>query len=330
MANEKGHIDFIELSVKYLNGETTNAEVQLLEAWVLESTENKQTFNQLKQSWILSGSKTEKVAVDVDREWQVINEKLFSEATVKSINSGRRRQMIWSIAAAVVLLLAVSLWVLMPGNDLQQISTENQVAENVLPDGSSVALNQYASLTFEKEFEATERRLKLTGDAFFEVERDEDRPFVVETEDVEVEVLGTSFYVDSRDEQPIVEVVVQSGVVAVSANDNRIVLNAGETGIYDKSTRELIKQANPDDNYLGWKTDTLIFENASLATVVHQLNRKFHAQIEMNVKDTTNCYMTVTFENKQLESILNLIESTLRITVVKEGENIKLTGDRCY
>ncbi len=329
MAEENKHIEFSDLTVKYLSGETSDSEVKQLEDWVLESSENKAVFNQIKQAWILSGIENNNHQIDVEKEWNLIDKQLLEKDKVVEMKPRRGLKFYLSIAAAVAVILAASIWVLIPKDDIQEYSVQNQVAVNTLPDGSNVSLNQYSSVAFESKFDKQERRVKLTGDAYFEVERNEDRPFIVDAEDVEVEVLGTTFYVDSREELPNIEVIVQSGTVAVKAQEQRIVLNAGDTGIYEKSSKKLIKQTNEEDNYLGWTTDTLVFEEEKLELVVRSLNRKFHSQIEIDIEDTESCYLTAKFGFDKLEPILKIIEKALDITAERKGEKIILKGENC-
>ncbi|KAA3634730.1 MAG: DUF4974 domain-containing protein [Bacteroidetes bacterium] len=328
MADEQKHIEHFDLVVKYLSGEASDSEVKLLEAWVLESAGNKAAFNEIRQAWLMSGIQENHLGIDVDEEWNSVEEVLFSNGKVVKMQPRRGFGRYMGIAAAVIALVAVALWVFLP-NGGSVISTEDQVVVNELPDGSQVSLNQYAMVAVKADFDEEERRVQLKGDAFFEVERDPEKPFIVATDEVEVKVLGTSFYVDSREELPKIEVIVESGVVEVSAKGNSIILNAGETGTYNKTTEELLKQSNEDENFLAWKTDTIIFENEPLDIVIHSLNRKFHSQIEMDIRDTSKCYINTTFENKSLEAILKIIEKTHGISTRREGDRIIFTGDSC-
>lgn len=328
MADERKHIDYYELTVKYLSGETSESEMKALEAWVLSSSENKAAFNKLRQAWILSAVQQDSMNINVDEEWDSMESMVFTQGKVVEMPPKRQWRRYVGIAAAVVVLITAALWMLFPRGG-EVISTQNQVVVNTLSDGSQVSLNQYASVEVKAEFDKKERRLKLEGDAFFEVERDPEKPFIVDVNEVEVKVLGTSFYVDSRPELPNIEVIVESGTVEVSAQQQRIILNAGETGVYEKSTRVLTKQSNEDENFLAWKTDILLFDNENLDIVIHALNRKFHSKIELDVEDSSNCFIDATFEQNNLDSILKVIEKTHGITAVRQGDRIILTGDSC-
>ncbi len=321
--------DYIELIPRYLSGNASEAEVQQLEGWVLSSPENKATFVAFKKAWVLSGMNAGIVQVDSEQEWMAISGQLFPEA--KTVNLQPRRGFALRIAAAVaVLLVAVFLLVqYLGGGEYLELATQNQVEESLLPDGSQISMNQYSSVVYAPRRDKQYRRVELSGDAFFEVERDTARPFVIQAHQLEIEVLGTAFYVDAREDQPEVQVIVQSGTVAVKAGQAQVILNAGEIGIYDKASGALSKQANEDQNYMAWKTDVLIFEQTTLERVVFDLNRKFHARISIANPDLKACEITATYEGKSLEAIVKIIEKTLSIKAEMKGEEIVFSGNGC-
>ncbi|MFZ2897120.1 MAG: FecR domain-containing protein [Saprospiraceae bacterium] len=321
--------DYIELIPRYLSGNASDSEVKLLEEWVLSSEENKATFIAFRKAWILSGMKAGSIQVDAGQEWQALSGQLFPET--KTVALRPRRNFLLRIAAAVaVLLVAVFLLVqYLGGGEYMELATQNQVEENLLPDGSQISMNQYSSVVYAPRRDKQYRRVELSGDAFFEVERDTARPFVIQAHELEIEVLGTAFYVDAREDQPEVQVIVQSGTVSVKAGEVRVILNAGEIGIYDKASGALNKQANEDQNYMAWKTDILIFEQTTLERVVFDLNRKFHARISIANPGLKTCEITATYEGKSLEAIVKIIEKTLSIKAEMKGEEIVFSGKGC-
>ncbi len=321
--------EYIELIPRYLSGNASDAEVQLLEEWVLSSPENKATFTAFKKAWILSGMKAGGVKVNTDQEWESLSGQLFTET--KTVALRPRRNAVLRIAAAVaVLLVAVFLLVqYLGGGEYMELATQNQVEENLLPDGSQISMNQFSSVVYAPRRDKQYRRVELSGDAFFEVERDTARPFVIQAHDLEIEVLGTAFYVDAREDQPEVQVIVQSGTVAVKAGTAKITLTAGEIGIYDKASGTLTEQENQDQNYMAWKTDVLVFEQTTLERVVFDLNRKFHARISIANPALKSCEITATYEGKSLDAIVKIIEKTLSIKAEMKGEEIVFSGKGC-
>lgn len=321
--------DYIELIPRYLSGNASDSEMKLLEEWVLSSEENKATFTAFKKAWILSGMKSGSVQVDIEQEWKAVSGQLFPEA--KTVQLQPRRNFVMRIAAAVALLLVAGFLIVqyLGRGEYMELATQNQMEESLLPDGSQISMNQYSSVVYAPRRDKQYRRVELSGDAFFEVERDTARPFVIQAHELEIEVLGTAFYVDAREDQPEVQVIVQSGTVSVKAGEARVVLNAGEIGIYDKSSGALSKQANEDQNYMAWKTDVLVFEQTTLERVAFDLNRKFHTRISIANPELKSCELTATYEGKSLEAILKIIEKTLSIKAQITGTEIVFTGEGC-
>ena len=333
MQEENSHIDPSQLIPKYLSGNASDPEVKLLEDWALSSPENKAQFNAFRKAWILSGMKEKAQDIDVEREWKATAGQLFDKGKIVPLEAKPRRRAAFfiRIAAAAAVLLLASIWIFQSVNraDRVEVATRNQVKESLLPDGTQISLNQHSSVKYVPGKNDNYRRVELQGDAFFEVERDTTRPFVVASQNIEVEVLGTAFYVDAREGQPQIQVIVRSGTVAVAAGTEEVVLTANETGMYDKTTGELTKKQNEDVNYLAWKTGVLVFENARLESVVFDLNRNFHSRISIAGQELKDCRITATFDHKPLDAIVKIIEKTLNIKAEKKGEEIVYSGRGC-
>ncbi len=255
METQNQHEYYSTLMSKYLSGNTTAAETAELEQWVLASPDNKEQFIDFKKAWMLSGMQAAE-AVNIDAQWKQTAEQLLDESKVIQLDSRKGRSKWLRIAAAVVILVVSSAIVYQqvrqPEAYFAQATTSSLAVD--LADGSRVTLNQASSIRFLAESENGERAVELEGDAFFDVARNEELPFVIQAQDIEVEVLGTSFYVDSRTEQTAIQVIVQSGQVAVRTTGQEVILSAEEQAVFDKATNTLRKQANTDAHYLALKS----------------------------------------------------------------------------
>jgi len=326
MKEENKNIDYQELSSKYLSGNATDAEVQRLEAWVLASPNNKQEFLALRQAWLKSNTKAVDKALNVDAEWKLFEKQLSTPAKVVPLKP-KRSGLFLKIAAAVAVLIAASLWLFRPADTGGQliVSSESEVKEQALTDGSQIALNQFSTASYSIGADGS-RQVNLKGDAFFDVARDTSHPFIINTQNVDITVLGTSFYVDSRDQQDKIQVIVSSGKVAMEVGNKKIILTKGEVGTYVKSSQQLNKKINTDPNFLAWKTKRLVYENEQLEKVVFDLNRTFHAQVSLADSNLKNCPITATYQDKSLEAILRIIEKTLTLKATTNGQQTVLSG----
>ena len=122
-------------------------------------------------------------------------------------------------AAAAVALLCLSVWtayLYMQPAAIQTVSTLAETRTVRLPDGSSVMLNHYSSLSYPEKFKSDKREVELNGEAYFEISKDKKHPFIVQTETMDIQVLGTHFNVDAYQNNPDVKTTLLSGSVAVS------------------------------------------------------------------------------------------------------------------
>lgn len=329
MSNPKQNSNYADLISRYLSGMASDAEVQRLEDWVLADEEHKATFLAAKKTWILAGMGQETSAIDVEKAWKHTQQ--LTQQTGKVAPMRGRRRWWLSVAAGAAILIVAALGLIW--NSRQQAWTEVVAQRTVmsvdLPDGTRVNLNRGSRLRYPTKTPSTERRVQLTGGAFFEVERNVDRPFIVEATPLEVEVLGTSFYVDARPTEPAAQVIVESGQVRVSAQGQQTELAASEKVIFTKSTGELSPAENTDQNYRSLITDALVFDNSSIQEVVFALKRHFGVEMTTEITDPTNCEITATYENKSLEAILLILESTLGIEVTRQDGQILLSAAGC-
>lgn len=339
MPDQELHKDYPELMMKYLSGNATDAEVQQLENWVLADPEHRRQFMAFKKAWMLSGMKDVETAVDVESQWQETAKQLFKAPEVVPMRPRSRTYRWLGIAAAIALVGALSVWALLNlGKESELYATATDAIQTVaLPDGSVVTLNRNSSLRYtpvpaEPEIDQRAQRLvNLEGDAFFDVERDTERPFIITSSSVEVEVLGTSFYIDAREEQTEVQVIVASGSVAMRApNTDTLNLEAGQKGVYQKAVDSLFLEQNEDENFQSIKTGTIIFDNSTIAEVAFVLSRHYGVEINyQGIEDVSNCSVDGDYEDVDLEEILALLQSTWGIEWEREGNRILLRGVGC-
>ena len=168
-------------------------------------------------------------------------------------------------AAAAVVLLCLSVWtayLYMQPATIQTVSTLAETRTVRLPDGTSVTLNHYSSLSYPERFKSDDREVELSGEAYFEVSKDSKHPFIVQTETIDVQVLGTHFNVDAYPDNPDVKTTLLTGSVAVSNKNNsvRMVLKPNEVAIYNKVEQKLTRKVleNAGDE-ISWRHGEFIF-----------------------------------------------------------------------
>jgi transmembrane sensor len=338
---------YIDLITRYFSGEADEGEIRELSAWLGESEKNLQIFEEYRKSWLAVEHTVIQTQIDTDAEWALLLPKITkedrqttSEGKIIFIDtrSNKQRRLFYKIArvAAVIILLAVSgvvLYNLLSKAEEIKLTAAVEKTENVLPDGSHVTLSPGTTLYYPKAFEKKTRNVKLEGEAYFEVTHNADRPFIISAgENICIEVLGTSFYVNTGNPDGNVEVILTSGKVAVyyaERPDEKTILNPGDKAELAQKQVLIEKSVNDDRNYMAWKTGKIDFSDTRLDKVVGLLNKVYHADIRLSNRELGNCIITATFDNQSLESVLNVLKETLSLTVKPKGEYIEVSGKGC-
>ena len=269
----------VDLIAKYLNGEANTDDIIDLENWKAKSGDNKKVFDEYRTIWEKTGQLSLFADIDIENEWNVFLENVdINEQEYKSRQGDVAWKPLLRIAAVIVagLILSVSGYFTYRSVMYEKLVAKNEILQVQLPDGSNVTLNKGSKLIYPGKF-GDERELYLNGEAFFEVSKDPDRPFIVESGNVKVEVIGTSFNFYGFKNENVVQVIVESGKVAVyNEKDEEIrkdILTKGEKLIYARKSGVRSIQPNNDINFKSWKTGVIRFENSSLQYVVNLLEK---------------------------------------------------------
>lgn len=178
-----------------------------------------------------------------------------------------------------------------------------------LPDRSVVWLNSGSTLRYPTVFEKDNREVELNGEAYFEVEADNERPFYVNTPNgLSVYVYGTKFNVTAYEDDNYIETVLEEGKVnVIIPNRETIALAPGEQLLYDKNTLESTKDKVDVYGKTAWKDGKLIFRNASLDDIFKRLERHFNVEIEFNNKYGKEYKYRATFRTETLAQIMDYL-----------------------
>jgi len=142
-----------------------------------------------------------------------------------------------------------------------------------LPDGTKVWLNAASSLKYPTRFDGNERRVTLTGEAYFEVVRNTSQPFVVETQSQSVKVLGTSFNITSYADEKATLTTLVSGSIALqpALSDRQVVLKPDEQARLENG--QINVQKVRTETFTAWKDGLIVLKQADIPTVIRQLQR---------------------------------------------------------
>jgi len=329
-----------DLINRYFSGDTTGKEAEKLAEWIMVDENNRKIFDKENKLFQLLNKSAIEKSVNVDDEWTKLktaisvpgnnNQEVY---TIKPEKYGRK---IWMVrvlqVAAVIIILAITGYFLAPfftKVENKVLTASNEVTKASLPDGTNVTLSPGTTIEYPSKFKEEKRKIKLEGKAYFEVRHNESQPFLIAAGNISVEVLGTSFYVNTNAPNNTVEVKVTTGRVAVYYSDkpeNKIILTAGENTSLSKTENEL----SATENIMPSISEKIEFIDQPLSKIVYRLNKIYNADIRLSSEDLGNCRMTAAFENQSLASVLNVISSTLDVQISRKGSTVILSGEGCH
>jgi ferric-dicitrate binding protein FerR (iron transport regulator) len=189
-----------------------------------------------------------------------------------------------------------------------------------------VYLNADSKLYYPEEFDDNSRVVEFEGDAFFDIAKNQAKPFIIKAKKAEIKVLGTSFNVNTNLGIDEVEVFVETGTVQlneIKKNKKPVLIKPGYIGKLHNS--ELSLRINSDLNYLSWKTKYFNFENVKLGNAIDILNRAYHSNIKCNDKKIAEIQWYGTFDNNEIDSILKIMCEAFNLKSTKNESGILLS-----
>jgi transmembrane sensor len=345
----------IDLITRYLSGEAEGDDLVFLEAWLKADPENRRVFGEYRQIWLEMERVKMADTLSIDVAWNGMesrmeeieargsNHKEPAKAVLNVVSDQEKPingffhiqyQQFLRIAAIILIILIPSFFIIRSYTrpEQKQLEASLTIQEGSLPDGTVVTLNKGASLEYPSSFRGNTRNVKLSGEAYFEVKHNPTKPFIITSQNVRIEVLGTSFYVNSKVDNNTMEVILNSGSVAVyfdNHKENAVFLSPGEKAEINPDGEKMEKDINTDQNYRSWMTQHFIYSNTPLITIITDLNKVYHANLRITTPVISSCLVTATFDHQSLESILHVLQATLDLNISQQGTYTDISGDKC-
>ena len=308
--------------IKYLLQESDPEEAKAVQEWISEDEKNQKQFEEIEWVWNSSKILLDKSEVDENKAWQRFTELRNEKVAAKPKQNQRFLQSNWFRVAAAVTLLFVSAWVysaFLPQSGRAyfssvELQSEDSPIEVSLLDGTQITLNKNTALNYSQKLFASQRKVNLkSGEAFFDVERNENKPFVIQNEKVQITVLGTSFHVKTS--QNTTEVIVVSGSVQVEIDGKKEVLKPDEKLSVNQQTGEMIKTLTSNKLYNYYVSRKFQADGIPLEELVATLGEAYGATIEINREEIKTLPITTTLEYGSLSKNLEVLSETLNLNI---------------
>ncbi len=336
MAGSDQHIDY-DLLAKYLAGECTEEEEHKVQQLITSNDEARKIVEQGQQLFLAPSTPTPdiKPTFDVNSAWTKVLSQIDyqSTSTAKPQSSQRFIQFVWKVAAMLVVGIGITLFFyLNRTKELQYSVAENETQEFYLPDSTKVILRNNSNLIAQSNYNQENREVELHGMAYFDVKRNEEKPFIISVNGGTVEVLGTAFLVNTKKENEV-NVTVERGSVKLSSQNDPAnsfsVLKKNQTAtlLLDDttiSTKEILNL-----NELFWANKKLIYRQQPLQLVFEELEKIFQVEIEYKPETIENCRLSAMFRDEDFENILQNISLSMEFDYTNENGVYLITSNGC-
>jgi transmembrane sensor len=315
-----------ELIAKKLSGQCTEAESAALQQWLDASPENQAEYKILSDLWrnstVVVGSQR---SYNVAAAWDKTNQAIQPPSSrIRSLYTK------YAAAAAILVLLTAGAWWLESRSALKKhelAANDGKIKSFELPDKSMVTLRQGARIRYINGYHHDQRVVELEGEAFFEIANDPGHPFLVKTPNQSViEVLGTSFTVQTGKDSTAV--IVASGKVKLGLEGDTaaVMLGSGQRGVWGNG--QLYARSNNNPNFIAWKTGVLQFNDQSLLEILPQLADFYAKDIRVDDKYTETASQqkaTITFRNQSCDDVLHELQLLLGFKYQQDGDTIVIS-----
>lgn len=343
MDNQEKRTDY-ERIARYLANECSGEEMAEIEARMDEDPLLAGVVRELRMIW--NAREARPAAWDVEKVWKRISLELDREERsvrrVRTEKIRRRPALNWMFRAAALVALgfATALFTLRymeqepeePVSGIKEVVTDKgQRAEVRLSDGSRIRMNAESTIRHPAEFDAEQRFVHLTGEAYFEITPD-DRPFYVFAENTVIRILGTEFNVNAYAGEEAVEVVVTDGTVAVGfagPSGESAILNRGDMARLLRNEDLLsVTQGVDVTRYTGWLEYRLEFEDLPMKEVATRLERWYGVEIRFADPATGEKRLSASFQEESIQEVLRVLQLSLDLEAEIGGRTITLRPAR--
>jgi transmembrane sensor len=322
----------------YLSGDLSDKDRAMMDEWRNHSPENELFYQESLKAW---------EAIPLLHEMEKFNsfDALYKVNNRLSEPKGTKWWVNIQRIAAILLvpLFIYSGYVTLRNSTLKKLQEEHVVMQTIssrqgmvsqfaLADGTKVWLNSGSELQFPTSFTGALREVKLKGEAFFEVTKNEKQPFRVNANELKVDVLGTRFNVINYDGDTQAEVILVEGKVKLSAENGQIkkeygTMHPGQRAVYHETNQKVEAEDVNVDKYIAWRDGNLIFREDKMEDVAKRLSRWFNVEIVINDPEIKSYVYKADFRNENLTQVLNLLKISAPIDYQIIGNKLLPNGE---
>lgn len=299
---------------RILSGNSSSEDFLSLSEWLNEDENNKREFRLLKSYW----------DADVSFSHSLLPSVSLSKLRDK-IDKQKRARLIRLVAVPFAAALAgIILFLATTHTDTREpeiqryytYMADKNKSHFTLDDGTKIILNRNSRLTYSDAYGTDKREVCLEGEAYFEVAKNKEKPFIVDIGNASIRVLGTTFSVKAGKGNDLITAVLQEGSIRFESPTQQVLLSPDQQLTFTRSTNKIdIRSVNAKEN-LAWKDGLLKYKSVPLCTLLNELEKRYEVPIHIDNKMLLDSSVTVsgTFSEEQsLKEILRVISRSLPI-----------------
>jgi transmembrane sensor len=341
-----------ELFKKYINNQCSIEEEQEVKAWLESASNKEEVLNQMDDYWKSLPEQKDYANLDSEKLFGKVLDTLNERASLsdkhpelrihgrESQHEPRKFGRVLKYAASILIMFSLGLGFYYSSmnrklglseageNKDLRTRTKPDIKELVLADGTKVWLNSQSTLKYPEKFTGKTREVYLEGEAFFDVVKNPNQPFIVKTSGLDIRVLGTSFNVNSYKNDDNIYATLVTGKIFVDLPEGKtknLILKPSEGIIFSKKSAELKKLDKADIQlHTAWKQGILVFKDAPFDEVVKRIERWYGVELSHSSIDTRDFRLTAKFEHETLEEVLEFIKLTFPFEYSINGNQVKI------
>lgn len=303
---------------RILSGNSSSEDFISLSEWLNADEKNKKEFRSLKSYWDADVSFHHFLMPNVSLD--NLRKKIYAQSRQKRLK--RIGLIATPIAAAIALLVLLFTTTQIKTSDDTKVQqfytyvTDKNKSRFTLDDGTKIILNRNSRLTYSDAYGTDKRMVKLVGEAYFEVAKNPEKPFIVDMGNASIRVLGTTFSVKADKGKDQITAVLQEGAIRFDSPTQQTLLAPDQQLTFSRSTNKInIQSVNAKESH-AWKDGLLKYKSIALCTLLNELEKRYEVPIHIRNEKLMDPNVTVsgTFsEDQSLKEILQVISRSIPI-----------------
>lgn len=320
-------VELNNLISKFFAGEISESEASILKSWIEKDPDNRRLFDEENELWQEASLSTKSEIYKSDSAWMKLSSRLGlcknSHNSLIILSKNNFRILIAAATITLLLFLGELSFRIVDKSHFRRISAasttvrtnEGERATINLPDSTKIILNSKSNLQYDGTFNLKDRKVNLSGEAFFDVSTDPTKPFIVQLPRITISATGTKFNVFSFVDEDRVETTLEEGEINVAIQGQEpINVKSGQQVVYFMRSDKVLVRDVSTDTYTSWKENKLRFYNTPFEEVLRRIGRKYNVKFEITDPDLLNLKYTATFIDESIEDVMQMLKAVSPIT----------------